>query len=55
MKKLTRHFEIEMERIREKKLTEEKVLKEAEKALIKILEKFKKNEKSIGKETHSNL
>lgn len=48
--KLTRHFELEMERIREKKLTEEKVLKEAEKALIKILEKFKKNEKSIGKE-----
>jgi DNA topoisomerase-1 len=48
--KLTRHFEIEMEKIREKKLTEEKVLKEAEYALIKILDKFKKNEKSIGKE-----
>jgi DNA topoisomerase-1 len=48
--KLTRHFELEMEKIREKKLTEEKVLKEAENALVKILDKFKKNEKSIGKE-----
>ncbi|HIJ01785.1 TPA: hypothetical protein HA363_03975 [Candidatus Woesearchaeota archaeon] len=48
--KLTRHFENEMEKIRQKKLTEDKVLKEAEKTLIKVLEKFKKNEKSIGKE-----
>lgn len=48
--KLTRHFENEMEKIREKKLTEEKVLQEAQKTLTKILEKFKKNEKDIGKE-----
>lgn len=52
--KLTRHFENEMEKIREKKLTEEKVLKEAEIALIKILDKFKKNEKAIGKELTHN-
>ncbi|MEM4638003.1 MAG: DNA topoisomerase I [Candidatus Woesearchaeota archaeon] len=48
--KLTRHFEIQMEKIRQGKTTEEKVLKEAEKELRKILEKFKKNEKTIGKE-----
>lgn len=48
--KLTRHFEIQMEKIRQGKSTEEKVLKEAEKELRKILEKFKKNEKTIGKE-----
>jgi DNA topoisomerase-1 len=48
--KLTRHFEKEMEKIREKKLTEEKVLAEAEKTLTIILTKFKKNEKTIGKE-----
>ncbi len=47
---LTRHFEEEMESIREKKLTEEKVLSEAKDTISKILEKFKKNESDIGKE-----
>jgi len=47
---LTRHFENEMEKIRQKKMNEDQVLKEAQKTLNKILDKFKKNEKSIGKE-----
>jgi DNA topoisomerase-1 len=47
---LTRHFEEEMEEIREKHLAEPKVIDEAKKELTKLLEKFKKNEKSIGKE-----
>ncbi len=52
--KLTRHFEIEMDKIREGKYKEEQVLEEAKKTLIKILEKFKKNEKSIGKELNES-
>ena len=47
---LTRHFEDEMEEIREKKITEDQVLGEAKSAISKILDKFKKNEKSIGEE-----
>ncbi len=47
---LTRHFEEEMEEIRGKKQTEEKVLGEAKDTINKILEKFKKNESDIGKE-----
>lgn len=47
---LTRHFEDEMDGIREKKLTEEKVLGEAKETIVKILEKFKKNEASVGQE-----
>ena len=47
---LTRHFEDEMEKIREKNLSEKEVLQEAEDILKKILEKFKKNEMPIGKE-----
>ncbi len=53
---LTRHFEEEMEGIQEKKLKEEKaaeeekVIKEAKEVLMKIIEKFKKNEKKIGEE-----
>ena len=47
---LTRHFEEEMEEIREKKLSEHKILIEAKAELTKILEKFKKNEEIIGKE-----
>jgi len=47
---LTRHFEEEMEGIRENKFTEEKVLREAKDTIGKILEKFKKNEKDIGAE-----
>jgi DNA topoisomerase-1 len=47
---LTRHFEEEMEEIREKKLSEHKILVEAKTELTKLLEKFKKNEKIIGGE-----
>jgi DNA topoisomerase I len=47
---LTRHFEEEMEEIREKKLSEHKIVIEAKAELTKILEKFKKTEESIGKE-----
>jgi DNA topoisomerase-1 len=47
---LTQNFEEEMEKIREKKFTEEKVLAEAKQTITKILEKFKKNETGIGQE-----
>jgi DNA topoisomerase-1 len=47
---LTRHFEEEMEEIREKKLGEHTILTEAKGELTKMLEKFKKNEKVIGAE-----
>jgi DNA topoisomerase-1 len=47
--KLTRHFEVEMDQIREKKKTNEQVLEEAQKVLTKILTVIKKNEKEIGK------
>jgi len=47
---LTRHFEEEMEEIREKKLSEHKIVVEAKEELTKMLDKFKKNEKVIGAE-----
>jgi DNA topoisomerase I len=47
---LTRHFEEEMEEIREKKTGEHKILEEAEHELTKLLSKFKKHEQEIGKE-----
>lgn len=47
--KLTRHFEKEMEQIREGKKNEKDILDEAKKTLIKIFEKFKQNEVNIGK------
>lgn len=47
---LTREFEKEMEQIRSKKVTPEKILDMAHKALDKILGKFKKQEKIIGEE-----
>lgn len=47
---LTRHFEDEMEEIREKKTTEDQVLSEAKVTITKILDKFKKNESSVGQE-----
>ncbi len=47
---LTAHFEEEMEKIREGKTTQEKILDEAKDALIKIITDFKKSEKDIGKE-----
>lgn len=45
---LTRHFETEMEHIREGKKKGEEVLLEARDVLIKILDNFKKHEKDIG-------
>ncbi len=50
---LTRHFEEEMENIREKKQTPESVLDEAKKAVTKIVNEFKKHEKKVGKELSS--
>ena len=47
---LTRHFEEEMEKIRERKQKGEEVLKEAREALTRIITEFKKHEKEIGKE-----
>lgn len=47
---LTRHFEIEMEEIRENKKTSQEVLDEAKKILIELLDKFKKDEEEIGKD-----
>ncbi|PIN86907.1 DNA topoisomerase I [Candidatus Woesearchaeota archaeon CG10_big_fil_rev_8_21_14_0_10_44_13] len=46
---LTRHFEVEMEQIREEKKKGEKVLGEAKELLTKILKNFKTKEKEIGK------
>ncbi len=48
--KLTRHFEEEMEKIREKKSTPEKVLEEAKKELTKVLEEVKTKEVELGRE-----
>ncbi len=47
---LTRHFEMEMDEVREGKKKEEEVLTEAESVLKKILTRFKQNEKNIGAE-----
>ncbi len=47
---LTRHFEEEMEKIRTDEATEKKILEKAKKFLIKLLDKFRKQEKKIGKE-----
>ena len=47
---LTRHFEDEMETVRERKIEEAPVVEEAKKELTKILKHFKQNEKKIGKE-----
>jgi len=52
--KLTRHFEKEMESIREAKKNitnlQDKILKEAKSTIEKISQDFKKNEEKIGKE-----
>jgi len=48
--KLTRHFEDELEEILENKIKPEKILDESKDHLTKILSKFKKQEKEIGKE-----
>ena len=46
---MTRHFEDDMERIRERKKKKEEVLEEARGVLVEILDKFRKKEKDIGK------
>lgn len=48
--KLTKEFEEDMEEIRESKNSEEKILENAQKFLMKLLSKFKANEKMIGTE-----
>jgi len=50
---MTRHFEVEMEQIRENKKKKEDVLNEAKGAITKIVDDFKKNEKAIGEELKS--
>ena len=47
---LTRHFEEELELIREEKKKKEEIIEEAKDVLTKILERFKDKEKDIGKE-----
>lgn len=47
---LTRHFEIEMENIREMKQKKENILEDAKDAITKIIADFKKHEKEIGAE-----
>ncbi len=49
---LTRHFEIEMENIRERKQKKGKILDDAKDAITKILEDFKKHEKEIGEDLY---
>jgi len=47
---LTRHFELEMEKIRERKQKKEKIIEDAKEAITKIIEEFKQNQKEIGAE-----
>ncbi len=47
---LTRHFEIEMEKIREGNQKKEIILEDAKNAISKIIVDFKKHQKEIGKE-----
>ena len=47
--KLTRHFEEDMNLIRESKKTKEAVIEESKKVVRDIIERFKKDEKEIGK------
>ncbi|MBS3119325.1 DNA topoisomerase I [Candidatus Woesearchaeota archaeon] len=47
---LTRHFEIEMDEIRDDKKTGKEVLDEARNVITDIMENFKKEEKDIGEE-----
>ena len=47
---LTRHFEIEMENIRERKQKKEKILEDAKEAITKIMVDFKKHQKEIGED-----
>jgi DNA topoisomerase-1 len=45
---MTRHFETEMENIRQEKRKEKDVIAEAKNMLTKVLKKFKRHEKEIG-------
>ncbi|HLG24211.1 MAG TPA: DNA topoisomerase I [Candidatus Nanoarchaeia archaeon] len=47
---LTRHFELEMDKIREQKQKKEALLEDAKSAITRILTNFKKNQKEIGTE-----
>ncbi len=47
--KLTRHFEKEMEQIRENKKNPEEVLEKAKETLVVVFKKFSENEEKIGK------
>ncbi len=47
---LTRHFELDMELIRENKKHREQILEEAKQVLVKLLTEFKSKEKQIGEE-----
>jgi len=47
---LTRHFEEEMEKIREQKRKNEDILDEARSVITRLLSQFKKREKEVGKE-----
>lgn len=48
--KLTRHFEEEMEKIREDKMKKDSVLEESKKVLTKLLKRFDENQEKIGKD-----
>ena len=52
---LTRHFEKEMELVFQGKKKREKVVEEAKKTLLEILEEFKIKEKNIGKKLSEGL
>ncbi len=52
---LTRHFELEMEAIRERSKKKEQVLTEAKHVLLEILGDFKKKEKAVGEELRSTF
>ncbi len=47
---LTKHFELDMELIRENKKHREQILEEAKQVLVKLLTEFKSKEKQIGEE-----
>jgi DNA topoisomerase-1 len=52
---LTRHFELDMEAIRERSKKKEKVLSEAKEVLTEILGDFKKKEKQVGGELRTTF
>lgn len=47
---LTRHFELEMEAVRERRKKKEAVLSEARNVLLDVLDDFRKKEKAVGDE-----